>query len=324
MAVTSAPPPATSGLPPGVSGRPLVGRHDVFRRQLARLGWGFSAPALIFIALVTVFPIVYSVIISFRHVLLYSTGFHMTGFTLNNYSKIIHYGPWRYAVAFTVGYTVVTVLVELVLGMGIAMVLDRLSRGRGIMMALLLLPWSLITVISARLWQYLYDPSVGAASKLVQLFGAHNPVILGHNASAIIALMVADIWKTTPFVAIILLAGLVMLPRDVYEAAEVDGASEWATFFRITLPMLAPTIGLAILFRVLQAFGLFDLPNVLTGGGPGHATTSLAILGYQAMFEFNQAWGPGAAIATSTALLVVLGCLCFYRVFKAQAAREVG
>lgn len=323
MAVTSAPPSATSGLPPGVSGRPLVGHHDVFRRKLARLGWGFSAPALIFIALVTIFPIVFSVVMSFSNVHLTGSGFQLAGATLHNYSIIVHYGPWRYAMVFTIGYTVVTVLVELILGMAIALVLERLAGGRGIMMALLLLPWSLITVISARLWQYLYDPNVGAATKLVEALGANNPVILQHNVSAIVALMVADIWKTTPFVAIILLAGLVMLPQDVYEAAEVDGASEWAVFWRVTLPMLAPTVGLAVLFRVLQAFGLFDLPNVLTNGGPGHATTSLALLGYQAMFN-DQAWGPGAAIATSTAVLVIIGCLCFYKVFKNQAAREVG
>ena len=105
-------------------------------------------------------------------------------------------------------------------------------------------------------------------------------------------MMVVDIWKTTPFVAIIILAGLVMLPQDLYEAAEVDGASSWTTFWRITFPLLRPTIALAVLFRVLQAFGLFDLPQVLTSGGPGHATTSLAILGYQAMFQ-NLSFGPG-------------------------------
>ena len=107
----------------------------------------------------------------------------------------------------------------------------------------------------------------------------------GTPTPAIIALMIADIWKTTPFVAIIVLAGLVMLPGDIYEAAEVDGSSGWSTFWRITVPLLRPTLALAVLFRVLQAFGLFDLPYVMTNGGPGTATTSLAILGYNAMFK---------------------------------------
>jgi ABC-type glycerol-3-phosphate transport system permease component len=110
--------------------------------------------------------------------------------------------------------------------------------------------------------------------------GLGTPVVLGTPVPAIIALMVADIWKTTPFVAIIVLAGLMMLPRDLFEAAEVDGATGWSTFWRITFPLLRSTIALAVLFRMLQAFGLFDLPFVLTNGAPGHSTTSLAIFGY--------------------------------------------
>ena len=133
--------------------------------------------------------------------------------------------------------------------------------------------------------------------------------------------MIADIWKTTPFVAIIVLAGLVMLPGDIYEAAEVDGSSGWSTFWRITVPLLRPTLALAVMFRVLQAFGLFDLPYVLTGGGPGTATTSLAILGYDAIFK-NLAFGPGAAVAVTSALLVLLGCLLSLRTFRVQVGKE--
>ncbi len=134
-------------------------------------------------------------------------------------------------------------------------------------------------------------------------------------------MMVADIWKTTPFVAVIVVAGLVMLPGEIFEAASVDGASGWTTFFKITLPLLRPTIAIAVLFRILQAFGLFDLPFVLTGGGPGTATTSLAILSYKVMFE-DIAYGPGAAVAVSATLLVILGSLAFLKVFRSQVGRE--
>ncbi|MES1170005.1 MAG: sugar ABC transporter permease, partial [Leifsonia sp.] len=151
--------------------------------------------------------------------------------------------------------------------------------------------------------------------------GLGTPVILGTNVSAITALMAADVWKTTPFVVMIVLAGLVMIPRDYYEAAEVDGAGGWTIFWKITFPQLRPTIALAVLFRVLQAFGLFDLPFVLTSGGPGTSTESLAILAYNAMFR-DLDFGPGAAVATSTALLVVIGCLVFLKVFRAQATEE--
>jgi multiple sugar transport system permease protein len=299
---------------------PPVPRPDINRRRLARLGWTFSAPALVVIAAVTIFPIVYSVIMSFNNVSVTGSGFSLDGFTFSNYNLLLNSSLWRDALFFTVYYTLVTVIVELVLGTCIALVLERLVAGRGWMMALLLIPWSMITVINAELWAYIYNGTYGVADYILGGLGFH-PVILGTPGPAIIGLMIADIWKTTPFVAIIVLAGLVMLPGDVYEAAEMDGASGWYTFWHVTLPLLRPTIALAVMFRVLQAFGLFDLPFVMTGGGPGTSTQSLAILAFKALFQ-NLSFGPGAAVATSTALLVLLGCLASLRVFRVQVGQE--
>ena len=300
---------------------PPVPRPDINRKRLARMGWGFSAPALIVIAAVTIFPIVYSVIMSLNTVVVTGNGFSLDGFTFSNYNLLLHSSLWRDALFFTVYYTVVTVIVELVIGTCIALVLERLVAGRGWMMALLLIPWSMITVINAELWGYIYEGTYGVFGSIASALGFGHPVVLGTPTPAIIGMMVADIWKTTPFVAIIVLAGLVMLPGDVYEVAEMDGASGWYTFWHITLPLLRPTLALAVMFRVLQAFGLFDLPYVLTGGGPGTSTTSLAILGYKAMFT-NLDFGGGSAVATSTALLVLLGCLASLRVFRVQVGQE--
>jgi multiple sugar transport system permease protein len=296
--------------------RGLVGRPDVNRRRMARLGWGFSAPALIIVIVVTIFPIVYSVVMSLSNVTVTGNGIKLNGATGSNYVAMGTNSTWQYALGFTIIYTIITVLVELVIGTLIALVLQRLTAGRGWMMALLLIPWSMITVINAELWQYIYEGTYGVAGAL---FGLHD--ILGNSTQAILGLMIADIWKTTPFVAIIVLAGLMMLPGDIYEAAEVDGSSGWSTFWRITVPLLRPTLALAVLFRVLQAFGLFDLPWVMTNGGPGDSTTSLAILGYKAMFQ-NLSFGPGAAVATTTALLVLIGCLLSLRAFKVQVGQE--
>jgi multiple sugar transport system permease protein len=300
---------------------PLVGRPDVNRKRMARLGWAFSAPALIVIAAVTIFPIVYSVVMSLSNVTVTGSGIALNGVTGSNYSVVLSNSTWHYALGFTVIYTLITVVVELVIGTLIALVLQRLTAGRGWMMALLLIPWSMITVINAELWLYIYNGVYGVADAIISAVGLGHPNILGTNTPAIIALMIADIWKTTPFVAIIVLAGLVMLPGDIYEAAEVDGSSGWSTFWRITVPLLRPTLALAVMFRVLQAFGLFDLPFVMTNGGPGTATTSLAILGYKAMFQ-NLHFGTGAAVATTTALLVLLGCLISLRSFKVQVGKE--
>jgi trehalose/maltose transport system permease protein len=303
--------------------KPLVGRPDVNRKRLARLGWTFSAPALILVLAVTIFPIVYSVVMSLSNVTVSGNGFSLNGFTTANYSLVLKNSTWHYALGFTIIYTLITVLIELVIGTCIALVLERLTNGRGWMMALLLLPWSMITVINAELWGYIFQGTYGVAEAIANAVGLPVPAggFLATNIPAIISLMIADIWKTTPFVAIIVLAGLVMLPGDVYEAAEVDGSSGWSTFWRITVPLLRPTLALAVIFRVLQAFGLFDLPYVMTNGGPGTATTSLAILGYKAMFQ-NLAFGPGAAVATTTALLVLIGCLLSLRAFKVQVGRE--
>ena len=300
---------------------PLVGRPDVNRKRMARLGWMFTAPSLIVIGAVTIFPIVYSVVLSLSNATVTGNGVSLNGFTTSNYSLVLKSSKWHYALGFTIIYTLVTVLVELALGTMIALVLERLTAGRGLMMALLLIPWSMITVINAELWGYIYQGTYGVADAILNAVGLGSPNILGQSTSAIIGLMIADIWKTTPFVAIIVLAGLVMLPGDIYEAAEVDGSSGWSTFWRITVPLLRPTLALAVMFRVLQAFGLFDLPYVLTNGGPGTSTTSLAILGYNVIFK-NLAFGPGAAVATTTALLVLLGCLLSLRTFRVQVGKE--
>src|SRR5437764_4758107 len=197
---------------------PPAPRPDVNRKRMARLGWSFSAPALILIAAVTIFPIVYSVVMSLSNVTVTGSGINLGGFTTSNYSAVVSNSTWHYALGFTVIYTLVTVVVELVLGTMIALVLERLTAGRGLMMALLLIPWSMITVINAELWGYIYQGTYGVADAILNAVGLGHPNILGTPTPAIVGLMIADIWKTTPFVAILVLAGLVMLPGDIYEA----------------------------------------------------------------------------------------------------------
>jgi len=299
----------------------VKGRPDQIRRRFARLGWGFSAPALFVIAAFTIFPILFSVLLSVENVNVTGSGFTLQGLTASNYDKVVTSGLWHHALWFTILFTAVTVVVELALGTVFALILERLTAGRGFMMALMLIPWSLITVISAELWGYIYDPTYGVLDQIFHFLGLGSPNLLGTPLPATICLMFADIWKTTPFVAIIVLAGLVMIPEELFEASEVDGASGWKTFWRITVPLLRPTIGIAVLFRMLQAFGLFDLPYVLTGGGPGTATQSLAMLGYNTMFT-DIDFGPGAAVAVSTGAIVLIGCLVFLRAFKAQVGKE--
>ena len=157
---------------------PLVGRPDVNRKRMARLGWMFTAPSLIFIGAVTIFPIIYSVVLSLSNATVTGNGVALNGFTTSNYSLVLKNSNWHYALGFTIIYTLVTVLVELVIGTLIALVLERLTAGRGLMMALLLIPWSMITVINAELWGYIYQGTYGVADAIL------NAVGLGHRTSS--------------------------------------------------------------------------------------------------------------------------------------------
>jgi multiple sugar transport system permease protein len=300
-------------------GRPR--RRGELRRSSARLGWGFASPALLVIAAVMIFPIVFSIVMSFSHVNVTGNGFQLSGVTGRNYSILFGSPRYWHDLEFTVIYTLCTVVVEMILGTLIALVLERLTAARGWLMALLLMPWALITVVSADLWAYVYNGVYGVFDAIFNAVGVHDLNVLGTPTQAAIAMGVADVWKTTPFVAIMVLAGLVMLPGEVVEAARIDGANGWTIFWKVRLPLLRPALAVAVMFRILQAFGLFDLPYVLTHGGPGTSTESLALLGYRVLFN-DLEFGPGAAVAASTAVIVLVVCLLFLKVFRTQVGEQ--
>lgn len=286
-------------------------------------GIGMLLPALIVIALVTVFPILYSVNMSLHNISLTENGFAMQFAGLANYQAIVQSSEFWHSVWFTVYYAIVTVIVELVLGMLIALAINNVQQLKSLSLIIMLIPWSLITVISAQMWDYIYNGVYGVLNYLLQglhIIGA--PVTwLGSPTSAIIAMMVADIWKTTPFVVIILLGGLQMISHEYYEAAYIDGANRWQTFWAVTFPLVRGSIALAGLFRILQAFGVFDLPFVLTQGGPGTSTESLAMLGERVLFS-ELHFGIGSAIAVCTVVLVLGMCLVFLSAFKSMVEGE--
>jgi trehalose/maltose transport system permease protein len=315
-------PAATASAHPPAGPAPATGPgRTALHRRSARLGWAFASPGLLVVAAVMIFPVVFSITMSFSHVNVTGSGFQLSGATAQNYSLLFRSSRYWHDLEFTTVYTLVTVATEMVLGTLIALVLERLTRARAWMMALLLLPWALITVVSAELWAYIYNGVYGVLDAVANAVGVHNLNVLGTPIQASIAMGAADVWKTTPFVAIMVLAGLVMLPADVVEAARVDGASGWAIFWKIRMPLLRPALAVAVMFRILQAFGLFDLPYVLTGGGPGTSTESLAVLGYKVLFN-DLEFGPGAAVAASTALIVLAVCLIFLKVFRTQVGEQ--
>jgi multiple sugar transport system permease protein len=236
---------------------------------------------------------------------------------LANYQALLGDARFWGALWNTGYFTGVAVAVELALALPLALVLHRASRGRGALRAAVLVPWILPTVVAAKLWALLLQPDFGVLGRLVPGGGA----ILASPVLALHAAILVDVWKTTPFVALVLLAGLQGIPEDLERAARVDGASGWRIFRSITLPLLRPAIVLALLFRTLDAFRVFDAVFVLTEGGPGHTTESLSLYAYKTMLRAGS-FGLASAISLVTFLCVVALGLLWLRALGERRERE--
>jgi len=190
--------------------------------------------------------------------------------------------------------------------------------------AALLIPWALTTVVSARMWEWIYNAEYGifnAALHAIGLIGPYRAWTID-PLFAFWAAVLADVWKTTPFMALLLLAGLQVIPLELYESAKMDGASAWSRFWRITLPLLRPTILVSLLLRTLDATRVFDLLFILTGGGPGYATESLSILTYRTLFVTLN-FGRGSALAVFAFLYITIISFFFIKVLGARTERTI-
>lgn len=207
----------------------------------------------------------------------------------------------------TTFFTVVSVAIELVLGLGIALLINKAFFGRGVVRATILIPWAIPTAVSALMWKFLYDGQNGIVAHYFEKIGLVDRMgdLLTTEAGAMFAVIFADVWKTTPYMALLLLAGLQTIPSSLYEAASIDGATKWQQFTQITLPLLKSSILVALLFRTLDAFRVFDLIYVLTGGGPANSTETISILAYKVMFSQTN-FGAGSALAVVVFLCVAI------------------
>ena len=232
---------------------------------------------------------------------------------------------WRNSLRVTGILAAASVAAELVLGMLIALIINRPFFGRGIVRAAVLVPWAITTVVSARMWAWIYDVQWGVLNDLLMRAGIiERPIIwLANPGLTLWAMIGAEVWKTTPFMALLLLAGLQLIPHDVYEAAQIDGATAWQQFWRITIPLMKPTILVALLFRTIDAVRVFDLARVLTAGGPGQATETLSLYSYTTLFT-NLNFGYGSALAVSTFLVVLVVSIFYVKILGAPTQRGVG
>jgi multiple sugar transport system permease protein len=272
----------------------------------------FVLPAGLIVAAVTVYPILYVLWLSLHERLLIGNVSRFIG--LENFVRLWNDARFWNALGNTLYFTVVSVALEIVLGLAIAMLLHRAFKGKGVMRAIVLIPWAIPTVVAAKMWEWMYNGDFGV---LNYLLGAHINW-LGSAAWALNAAIFLDVWKTTPFVALLLMAGLHTIPKELHQAAKVDGASPWVTFLRVTLPLLRPLLLVVLIFRTIDAFRVFDTIYVLTGGGPGNTTETLSIYAYKVLFQTLQ-FGYGSTLAVTVFFLVGLITLVYVRALRTGA-----
>ena len=304
--------------PGRVAGAP---RPETDRARAERkLGWMLCAPAVIVMLAVTAYPILYALYLSLLRADLRFPN-DRTWVGLNNYGTVLSSSLWWNDVFHTALITVISVAIELVLGMGLAIVMHRAIFGRGLIRTAALIPYGIVTVVAAFAWRFAWASSVGGfVPKALGL--TYDPLDPTHPFTNYLVVILTEVWKTTPFMALLLLAGLTLVPEELLEAAKVDGATAWQRFTRITLPLMKPAILVALLFRTLDAFRIFDSVFIISNG-PNPKLETVSILGYnQLLNRLNL--GLGSAVSVLIFLLVALIAFLFLRGFGTSLAQQRG
>jgi trehalose/maltose transport system permease protein len=297
--------------------RPRRPRKGALRRKQTRLAWLMLLPALAVVAVVAIYPLGLTVWQSFTNEQ-FLAGLAPVEFVgLDNYRNLLDDTFFRDAIWVTVKFTVITVLFEFVLGMIIALVVNSGFKGRGVMRAVMLVPWAIPTVVSAQMWKWMYNDIFGVINDaLMRLHVIDQGVAwISQPSTALASVAAVDIWKTTPFVALLLLAGLQVIPTELYEAADVDGVSKWHQFWRITMPLLMPAILVALIFRTLDALRVFDVFFVFFGNRPD--TQTMAIYDQSTIVTTGDV-GYGAAISVAIFLIISLFVVIYTTVVRVQ------
>jgi ABC-type sugar transport system permease subunit len=286
-----------------------------------RLAWVFVLPALGTVALVAIFPIAWTFWESLHLDDLRMPWLGRPQIGLANYAEALGDHRFWSALAHTGVFVAATVTIELAVGLLLAIALDRLSRNASAVRTAVLLPWAIPTVVAALVWRFIFESPSGVANVAVAALGVTPPTWFADAVAAWVPLVLADAWKTTPFVALLLLAGLQTIDRSVFEAAAIDGAGPWRRFTGVTLPLLKPALLVAFLFRTLDAFRVFDVVYVMTGGGPGTATEPIALYTFSTLMQ-NLRFGYGSALSVIVFVVAFGFALVTIRVFGREAFLE--
>jgi multiple sugar transport system permease protein len=274
-------------------------------RRLALL---MVAPSMALIAIVALWPIIYAIWLSMHEYSLREAGLSRwaspAGF--GNYIDAFESSEFWSGVRVTFIFTIASVILETIIGLGMALAMHSAFKGQGLLRTVVLVPWAVLTVVTAIMWRTIFDPNLGFVNSLL----GTNTVWLGEEPLALMVMIFADVWKTAPFMALLLLAGLQVIPGEIYEAAKVDGATVMQRFRKITLPLLMPALLVALIFRTLDALRAFDLPKVLTNGA--NDTTTLSLLA-QRTFQENRLYGEGSALSILTFIIVMAVSFAYIR-----------
>jgi ABC-type sugar transport system permease subunit len=287
----------------------------------ARLGWAMVLPAVGTILLIALFPLVWTVWESLHLHDLRMPWLGRPFIGLDNYIEALGDERFREALVHTLAFTVASVTLELTLGCVLALAMNRAFRGRGLVRAAILVPWAIPTVVAALIWRFMFDGDSGIVNAALAWLGVDPPVWFVDRLAAWVPVVLGDVWKETPFVALLLLAGLQGIDASLYEAARIDGASAWRQFRHITLPLLKPALLVALIFRTRDAFRVFDLVYVMTGGGPGTATEPIALYTFTSLLQ-NLRFGYGSALSVLVFLVAFLLALGYIRVVGADLTGE--
>lgn len=280
-------------------------------RQERFLAWLLIAPAFLVVFALIFIPIVRALWMSLHVIDLKRPALGQPFVGLGNYADILQDGSFWASVGRTAYFMGLSIALEVVLGVAVAVLLNQSFKGRGLLRALVLIPWALPITIDAIMWKWIYNPSYGALNSLLYQLGLISSyrTWLSDPISAMHMVIVADVWKTTPLVILLTLAALQTIPPALYEAARVDGASAWRSFWSVTLPLLRPTLTIILVIRTMDAFKVFDIIYIMTSGGPSDGTKVIAYYTYLEAFSFLRQ-GRGAALAWLMTLFI--GVMAFF------------
>lgn len=284
----------------------------------ARTGWAFAAPGLALLVIVMGFPLVYAAAMAFSSMTLRHFAL-APAVGLENFARVLGDPLFWQATLLTIRYSAITVAGEFVVGLGLALMLQKVLRWRAIYFAILTIPMAMSPIAVALIWRMLLQPNLGIINQSLRALGLSGVDWFGDPGLALATMAAIDIWQQTSFVVLILAAGLASLPREPYEAAEIDGAGPVQQFFYLTLPMLRPVAAITVIIQLINEFRTYDLPYVLTRGGPGNATEVLSYFAYRRAFQ-GLALNEGAAAAWVLLLIVLALTVVFFWLLERREA----